>query len=464
MMPILRITPGQQQAASVFAPAGARPPGAACHRIVIVGGGAGGLELAVRAGDDLGRRGEAEIVLVDPLLTHLWKPLLHEVAAGTLVAEANSLDFLQQARRHRFRFHLGTMVGLDRARREVLLAPLTDAETGQDIAPARRLWYDTLVIAVGCRDHDFGIPGVREHALPLNDADDARRFHRRLLALLARAEMQNRGPVRVAIVGAGATGVELAAELSDASRQVAAYGLALRRLPSPVQIRLIDTSPRLLAAMPEPVAERAQADLIARGIEICLGQRVTEVHPDHLVVMDASGARKRIPADLVAWAAGIRAPDFLDGLDGLESNAIGQLVVAPTLETTRDANVLAFGDCAWCVPAPGELPVPPKAQAAQQEARLLADSLRRRVEGRPLLAFRYRERGALISLGPHEAVGAITRRLAGRELVVEGAFARASYILLYRRHLVTLLGWTQTFLIMLRDWLSGRIHPPVKLH
>lgn len=446
---------------ATFAPAGSRVLSGP-HRILVIGGGAGGLELAVRLGKDLGRRKAAEIVLVDPALSHVWKPLLHEVAAGTLVAEENAFDFLQQARQHHFRFHLGSLAGLDRARKEVVLAPLHD-ETGELIAPERRLWYDTLVVAVGCQDNDFGVPGVREHAYSLNGTEDAQRFNRRLLALLGRAELQNRGPVHVVVVGGGATGVELAAELVDASKEVASYGLRLRRLHRPLKISLIDNNPRILSAMPDPVADRAQADLVARGVALLPGHRVAEVRADRVIV-SVDDQNRELPADLTAWAAGVSAPEFLSQLDGLETNKIHQLVVTPTLQTTRDPDVFAFGDCASCTPTPGAKPVPPKAQAAHQEARFLAHALAARLEGRPLPSFDYHDRGSLVSLGQSEAVGNVADQGKHRSLLVEGTLARWSYLFLYRRHLATLLGWTRTLLIMLRDWVSGRIHPPVKLH
>src|SRR5881392_2486181 len=113
------------------------------HRVVIVGGGAGGLELATRAGDRLGRRGRATVTLVDKNETHLWKPLLHEVAAGSMDIHAHQLDYLAQARWHRFTFVLGALAGLDRAARDVLVAPVKDDE-GEEILPARRVPYDTL--------------------------------------------------------------------------------------------------------------------------------------------------------------------------------------------------------------------------------------------------------------------------------------------------------------------------------
>ncbi|HLO63267.1 MAG TPA: FAD-dependent oxidoreductase [Azonexus sp.] len=302
-----------------FVPAGPRTT-TALHRIVIVGGGAGGLELAVRLGEKLKHKRKAEIVLIDPLLTHVWKPLLHEVAAGTLLTADAGLDFLQQAKRHHFRFHLGAMASLDRKRKEIGLSPLHD-ELGNEIAPQRSLWYDTLVIAIGSRDNDFGIPGVKEHCVPLNGPDDAQHFHRRLLALFARAEMLNRGPVRVVIVGGGATGVELAAELLDSTRIIASYGAHLQQYPSAIRICLVDSAARLLSALPEHLGQQSARDLAERGVEIRLQQKVIGIDP-HRVILSDGKKQHIVSSDITVWAAGIRCPDMLAGIDGLESNRL----------------------------------------------------------------------------------------------------------------------------------------------
>lgn len=440
-----------------FAPSSsATPP--TCHRIVIVGGGAGGLELAARLGDGVGRRGTAEVVLVDDTLTHLWKPLLHEVASGTLGSSANKIDYLHQARRHHFRFHLGRMEGLDRSGRQIWLAPLVD-EDGLDIAPRRPLAYDTLVIAIGATDNDFGTPGAREHAISLNNLEDAEHFHRRLLALCARAEFNDGDPVHVVIVGGGATGVELAAELTGAADEIASYGKQLQQLQQPLRITIVDAGERILGPLPDRIVARAEEDLRARGVSIRVGQRVAEVRAEGVLLE----GDELLKADLAVWAAGVQGPQVLDALDGLETNKQRQLLVHATLQTTADETIFAFGDCASCTPEPDGQPVPPKAQAAQQQAKLLARSLSRRVDGKPLLAFCYRERGNLISLGQEQAVGSVDTS-GGSKLTVAGVPARLSYWLLYRRHLALLLGPATTLLFTVGQWLSRRSRPRVKLH
>ena len=157
------------------------------HRIVVVGGGAGGLPLATKLGDRYGRSGFAQITLVDRNATHVWKPLLHEVAAGRMDADAHDLDYLAIAHWHHFRFRQGAICGLDRARREITLDAVISPD-GEEILPRRTLPYDTLVLCVGSVSNDFGVPGAAQHPICLDTLEDAERFHRRLLAVCVRAD------------------------------------------------------------------------------------------------------------------------------------------------------------------------------------------------------------------------------------------------------------------------------------
>src|SRR5271156_1199914 len=145
------------------------------HRIIVVGGGAGGLELVTRLGDTLGRRGVADVTLIDKSPTHVWKPLLHEVAAGSMDVATHELDYRAQAHWHHFHYRVGELIGLDRDKREVELGPYLDDE-GSEVVGPRRFRYDTLIIAIGSLGNDFGTPGVREHAILLDSPHEAERF------------------------------------------------------------------------------------------------------------------------------------------------------------------------------------------------------------------------------------------------------------------------------------------------
>lgn len=430
------------------------------HRIVIVGGGAGGLELATRLGRSLGKREQAKVVLVDANLTHIWKPLLHEVAAGSLNSTGDELNYVAQAKWNHFEFQLGRMCGLDRANKRIRLAA-THVPEGHALLPEREIAYDTLVLAVGSTTNDFGTPGAAEHCICLDTRKQAERFRRQLLSHYLRAQAGEGygNQVNIAIIGAGATGVELAAELRHASHELAAYGLD-RILPENLQITLIEAGPRVLPALPERISTSVHKTLEKLGTTVLTNAAVSEVTADGLNTKQG----QHIPAHLKVWAAGIRAPSFLKDLDGLESNRIDQLVVRTTLQTTRDDDIFAFGDCAACPQPDNEgRHVPPRAQAAHQQASLLAKSLKLRLEGKPLPEYRYRDYGSLISLSSFSAIGNLMGNLTG-SVTLEGWLARKFYVSLYRMHQMALYGGIRTFLMMLGDRFRRSTEPRLKLH
>lgn len=429
------------------------------HRIVIVGGGAGGLELATRLGRSLGKRGKARITLIDANLTHIWKPLLHEVAAGSLNSSADELNYVAQAKWNHFDFQMGRMSGLERERKCVHLAASYD-EQGAEVVPARSLSYDTLVIAVGSTTNDFGTEGAAEHCIFLDTRAQAERFHRDLLShyMRAHASEGRHSTINMAIVGAGATGVELAAELHHAARELAAYGLDGIK-PEDVHITLIEAGPRVLPALPERIGQPVHQTLKDLGVSVLTDAAVSEVTADGLRTKDGNF----VPASLKVWAAGIKAPAFLHEIDGLETNRINQLVVLPTLQTTRDEHIFAFGDCAACPQPDSDRNVPPRAQAAHQQASLLAKSIVRQLEGKELAAYRYRDYGSLISLSTFSAVGNLMGNLTGN-VMLEGWLARMFYVSLYRMHQISLYGVARTTLMMLGDKLSTSTVPRLKLH
>jgi NADH:ubiquinone reductase (H+-translocating) len=432
-------------------------------RIVVVGGGAAGLELVTRLGDRLGRRRRAEITLVDCARTHLWKPLLHEVAAGSLDPGECEVSYLAQAHWHGFRYRLGKLIGLNRAAKQIHLAGSFDDE-GRELTPPSSIGYDILVIAIGSITNDFGTPGVTEYAVPLETPAQATRFNRRLLNACLRAQTQNDpirpGQLHVAIVGAGATGTELAAQLHRTIREVVAYGLDRIDPERDIRIVLIEAADRVLPGLPQRISEASRRLLDGMGIEVHTGARVTEVTGEGLRLANGSF----VPSELVVWAAGVKASAVSEHLDGLEFNRINQLLVEPTLRTTRDPDIFAIGDCAAC-PQPGGLgPVPPRAQAAHQEAAHMVRQIERLMRDQPLRPYIYRDFGSLVSLGKWTTVGNVTGCLFGRSIFVEGLFARLMYQGLRTLHDRALNGSLYALLVLLARALSRRTGPAVKLH
>ncbi|MDQ3026893.1 MAG: NAD(P)/FAD-dependent oxidoreductase [Pseudomonadota bacterium] len=429
------------------------------HRIVVVGGGAGGLELATGLGERLERDGNAHVILVDRSRTHLWKPLLHEVAAGSMDIHDHQLDYLAQARWHRFTFVLGALTGLDRERRQIVVGGVKDDE-GQEILPARHIAYDTLVLAIGSESNDFGTPGVREHAFTIDNAWQAHLFHRRLVNACFRANFANDGAVlHIAIVGAGATGVELAAELHNTLRVLAAYGLENFDPERQIRIAIVEAGARILPGLPDHIAEGTLKVLGELGVEVLTSERVVEVRRDGLKT--ATG--REVSGDFTVWAAGIRCNDVLKEIGGLETNRLNQVVVKPTLQSTRDADVFALGDCAAC-PWIGERLVPPRAQAAHQQASHLVTTVARRARGLAPEPYRYRDFGSLVSLGNYNTVGQLMGFISSEKFRVEGWVAKFFYVSLYRQHIWALHGFWRMALDTLARMIRRQTEPKVKLH
>ncbi len=435
------------------------------------------MELATRLGDTLGRRGKADITLIERNRTHVWKPKLHEIAAGSMDMSAHEVGYLAQSHWHHFRYRVGAMVGLDRERREVHVAPFLDDE-GQQVTPQRSFGYDTLVVAIGSQSNDFGTPGVAAHAMKLESAADALRFHARVVNACIRAHAQTT-PLRpeqlhVAIIGAGATGVELAAELHRTTREMVAYGLDRVDADKDIKVTVIEAAPRVLPALPERLSSATETLLRELGVEVHTNAKVAEVQPAGVHLADG----RVLPAELIIWAAGVKAPDFMKDIAGLETNRINQLVVRASLQTSRDDNIFAIGDCAACAwpqanqgkgGKPGEPRspaafVPPRAQAAHQQASHMLTQIKRRLADKPLKDYRYRDFGSLVSLGEYSTVGNMMGGLIGGSLMIEGLFARLMYLSLYKLHELALHGFPKVALDTLARLIVRRTEPHVKLH
>lgn len=433
------------------------------QNILIVGGGAGGLELAVRLGNKLGKRQKARITLIDAARTHVWKPLLHQVAAGTLDSHADELEYFALARKHHFEFRLGRMDGLLRVQRQVTLAASVD-EDGVEVLPRQNIAYDQLVIALGSQTNDFGTPGAREHCVMLDTPVAAERFHRLLINSCLRAQAQGKsagqGRFTVTIIGGGATGVELSAELHMTTKILSSYGLSNFHPEKDLKIVIVDAAPRLLQALPERLSRAVALELRKLDIEIHTNEKVVKISKEGVEM--ASG--KFIPSGIVVWAAGIKAPDFLKEIDGLETNRINQLVVQRTLQTTRDPTIFAMGDCAACPQGEGLPLVPPRAQSAHQQASMLYQSLVKLLQGKPLPEFTYKDYGSLVSLGDYSTIGSLMGAIASGSVFIEGYIAKWMYWWLHKNHQIAVNGAFHTWLTTWAETINWAKNPRIKLH
>jgi NADH:quinone reductase (non-electrogenic) len=422
--------------------------------IVIVGGGVAGIILATRLGRLLGRRGRARVSLIDRSWIHVWKPMLHTFAAGTWNIYQQQVQFVTHARMHHFEYIPGQLDAIDRTARRIRLAPL---QAGSEVlAGTRELVYDVLVLAFGSRANDFGTPGVVENCKFIDSQDQADAFNARLRAHVVRSFAQG-GNIDIAIVGGGATGVELAAELSRMVELAAGYGEAeIRRR---LRLTLLESAPRILNAFPEAVSASAASQLRALGVDVRTGVRV--------VAADADGFQleggERLPAALKVWAAGIRASGSFDD-SGLELNRAGQVVVGPNLLAKGEQHIFALGDCASLVPEGAGRPLPSTAQVANQQAMHLIRHLPNWLcRGKPVPPFTFRDFGALVALSDYNAFGTLGRFGFFKGGFIKGRFAQLSHAVLYRRHQISLHGPSRAALLWLAERINALVQPSIRI-
>lgn len=437
--------------------------------IVIVGGGAGGLELACKLGRFFGpEEGPRRVTLVDRELTHIWKPSLHEVAAGTLDLHQEGLSYTMLARDRHFSFVWGPLEALDTAAREITVGAVDD-EHGVRLIEPRTIGFGSLVLAIGSTSNHFGVPGAAENTLSLNSPHDAERFRLGMMKRLTMAEQAKRSDPQagldIVIIGAGATGVELAAELRESSAVLAHYGFQRLDPRRDVRITLIEGGPRILGPLPPQVSEAAHRLLEQRHVRVVTSCQVAQVRPD--AVLDRQG--NLYPADLCVWAAGIRAPPLLKTL-GLPTGRGGLIRVQPDLRVEGVDHVFALGDCAAC-PLDPKHPeagfVPARAQAAHQQASHLFAAFTAAARGRQPSPepYRYTDHGSLVSLGTRSSVGSLMGNLfRSSSWFVDGLFARWMYVSLHLMHHQAVLGTLRTAVLALARFLVKRATPLVKLH
>ena len=428
------------------------------QRIVVVGGGAGGLELVVRLAKKLKRDDSVEVVLVDKNPSHIWKPLFHEVATGSMDSYHDEAAYRSLARKHGFRFVLGEVTAFDLEQRTLDVAPVDD-ELGRAMLPGRRLSYDRLVVAVGSLSNDFGIEGVTTWARQLDSREQAERFHTRFVAELNRVNSleSDDAELAVVIVGGGATGVELAADMHNVVKRLRDYGyehFSQERL----SVSIIEAAPGLLPRLPDRIGISVEQELNRIGVTVRTGTMVSAVEEDAVITSDG----ERIRSDISVWAAGVRAPDWL-AASGLPTDRLGRIEVNPELQVKGHPEVFAIGDCCASFNEDGT-EVPPRAQAAHQMASIAARNLLAERKEKALKPFVYQDFGSLVSLSKFSTVGNLMGNLMRGTVFIEGWLARMVYLSLYRMHQRAVHGTFTTGLIMLGDRIYRATRAEIKLH
>jgi NADH dehydrogenase len=436
------------------------------RKIVIVGGGAAGLELATFLGKSLGKKGKAEIILLDKERVHFWKPHLHELAAGSLNLENHSVDYLSLAYQNNFCYFTGDVIGIDRKRKKIRIGENCD-DQGELLTPECEIDYDQLVLSVGSQINDFGTSGVKEHAVTLDSFAQAIKLQKKLVNSFLKANAQSNQKQELAghqlqlvIVGGGATGVELAAELQNATKALVAFGYAALKDQGNIKITLVEANDRILKILPKRISDAARKILNDRGVSVLEEAKVSSILPNEVVLADG----RKIPSEIVVWAAGIKCSSFLRKI-GLEVNELNQILVRETLQSKNDDSIFAIGDCASCLWENGPQNfVPPRAQAASQQARHLAKELKIYTIERKFSPWIYKDFGSLISLGKYNTVGNLMASLDSKGMFFEGFFARFMYVSLYKIHEYALFGLRKMLVLNLGRIISSQSSTRIKLH
>jgi NADH:ubiquinone reductase (H+-translocating) len=412
--------------------------GSARQRIVVIGGGFGGLQ-AVKAL----ARADAEITLVDRHNYHLFQPLSYQVATGALSPGDIAVPLRHILRRQKHvRVILGEAVGFDLEGRHVTLR--TDGADDHLELP-----YDTLVVAGGSDYSYFGHDAWREVALEVKNLDSALEVRGRILHAFEAAELSPADQaswLTFVVVGAGPTGVEMAGQIAELARDTL-RGEFRSIDPGAGRVLLIETGDKVLGAFADPLPQRAARSLERIGVTPMLGQTVVGVRADSVELEDGAGARTTIETKTVIWAAGVRASalaQLLGQASGAEVDRAGRLTVGADLTLPKHPEVLALGDMVRVLDAGTGEPVtlPGLAPVAMQEGRYAALLVRRRLAGKPPPPpFRYRDKGTLATIGRARAVADV------RGLRFSGFLAWAAWLTI---HIFYLIGFENRAVVLLR--------------
>ncbi|MDQ1237302.1 MAG: NAD(P)/FAD-dependent oxidoreductase [Wigglesworthia glossinidia] len=430
------------------------------QKIVIVGGGAGGLELATKLGNNLGKKKLAKIFLVDRSYIHLWKPLLHKFAAGSLYKENHAISYIAHAKNHYFQFYIGEMIGINRIKKTIMLNEVI-SKIGHVVIPKRELNYDILVIAIGSESNHFTISGVKKYCSFIDNILQAKQLYNRIFNLFLKISTNfniNKEKYNITIVGGGATGVELSAELYNTIEGLHQYGFQGLKKDT-LDITLIEMGPRILPALPEKISNKVYVSLKKIGIKVINNTTIVKCNESGLFTKNG----EYIKSELIVWSAGIKTQKFKTECFDLETNHIHQLLVKDTLQTTLDEKIFAIGDCASCLLKNG-IYVPPRAQAAHQMATCTYLNILSLIKDRSLKSYIYKDHGSLISLSKFKTIGNLIENITNNSILIEGVVARLAYLLVYRMHQISLHGTIKTGVIMLSTNINRIVQPKFKLY
>lgn len=405
----------------------------AMHRVVVVGGGFGGLRLVKSL-----KKARVQVTLVDRRNFHLFQPLLYQVATGAL-SPANIAAPLREifARQKNVEVLLASVVGCDPERRCLLL------DGGDELS------YDTLVLAAGAKYNYFGHADWHKRAPSLKTIDDAVEIRGRIMFALEAAEREadadrRRGWLRFVIVGGGPTGVELAGALAEIARYTLKHEFRRARSEE-MEIVLVEGRDRLLFDFPPKLAAKAQQALERLGVRIVTGALVEQLEPVGVLIKRGANT-EHIAAKTVLWTAGVRAVSLSDAIaraTGARQDQVGRLIVEPDLSLAGHPNIFVIGDMAHS--APGGAPLPGVAPVAIQQGKYVAGQIEARMAGGSRPPFEYHDKGMLATIGRGHAIARINK------LEFSGYLAWLVWLFV---HIMQIVGFTNRVLVLVQwAWL-----------
>ncbi|MFI4846902.1 MAG: NAD(P)/FAD-dependent oxidoreductase [Candidatus Makana argininalis] len=428
-------------------------------KIVIIGGGIGGLKLSTNLGLKFKKNEKISITLIDKNPNYIWKPLLHEVASGSIDENINSLNYLYHSKNNYFKFEIGEMIDIDRINKNVILGEIID-KNGILISKKRIIFYDILIISIGSTSNDFNIQGVKENCKFLDDIKQAKNINKNIINLFNKFyfKKKKKKKIKISIIGGGATGVELSSEILNTFNEFQKYK-SNNFDKNLLQIKLLEASKNILPSLNKKISYFTTKELIKIGINILTNTMVTKVDSFGLYTKN----NKYIKSDIMIWTAGIKAPDFIKKISCLETNNINQIIVKSTLQTTIDSNIFAIGDCSYCLCKDGIIS-PPRAQAANQMAYILYKNIISILKNKPLKKYTYKDSGTFISLSKFNSFGILINNFIKKKFFIKGKIARLLYLIIYRTYQISLYGCVKTVLIIIIDYINKKLRPNVKLY
>ena len=416
------------------------------HRVVVVGGGFGGLRAALGL-----RRAPVEVTLVDRRNFHLFQPLTYQVATGALSPGEIAYPLRAIFKRHgNVRVLMAEVSGFDLQAREVALRPAAGVPAPSTIA------YDTLIVAGGSRYSYFGHDDWSEYAAEVKSLESALVVRSRLLGAFEAAESEPDPELReqwltFVVVGAGPTGVEIAGQIAELARDT--LRLDFRVIdPRTGRIVLIEASDRVLTTFPPSLSAKAARSLEKLGVTVLADTKVVGVDAEGVSIDDGTGTQARIPSRTVIWAAGVTASGLaseLGRLTGAETDSAGRVAVEPDLTLPGHPEVFAVGDMVRVRGADGEpVVLPGVAPVAMQQGRYAASAVRARLRGEEPPPFRYHDKGNLATIGRASAVADIKGlRLSGLVAWVTWLVIHLWYLIGFQNRLLVFVRWSSSFVV-----------------